>query len=187
VPARSSRRESRRGNSHFPREELEDVARADHFAHAFRERLAFLAGEQATQLVLPRDHLEASLLEHLGAGLDVGGGPGRRGGAGGGDGGSGLGDVGLRVLADHVIRVGRVDVARPRGTGDPLAADQVLVLGSAHRCCPPEGSADANANAGRVARSWIAPARRSTRQTQTSAFAITHATIRRPRIHACRP
>ena len=54
----------------FTREELEDVRRADGFADAFRERLAFLAREQPAELVLARQDVGSDLVEDVRAILD---------------------------------------------------------------------------------------------------------------------
>ena len=93
----------------FAGEELEDLAGARGFADAFGLGLAFFAREQRAELFLAREDLVADLVERFGARLDAAGGPGREGGGGGGDRGVHLGRVALRVLAEHVGQVARVE------------------------------------------------------------------------------
>jgi hypothetical protein len=109
-----------RAPQHFAGEELENVAGAGHFADPFRQRLAFFAREQLAELVLARDDLVADLVEHVRARLHVERGPRGDSGARGGNRLLGLCGVGLRVFADDVAQVGRIDVLGPGRARYPL-------------------------------------------------------------------
>ncbi len=112
---------------HFAGEELEDVPGARRFADAFGQRLAFLARQEAAELVLAREDLRADAVEHVRALLDRACRPRRERRFRRGDRRARLRRVGLRVLADHVADVRRIEVGRGGGAGDPFAGDEIAV------------------------------------------------------------
>ncbi|MNF66278.1 hypothetical protein D3C84_480650 [compost metagenome] len=107
--------------------ELEDIAGAAHFADGLGQGLAFFPGQQRTELFAAGEDFAADLVQRVAARLDTGSRPGRKRGAGGGNGLIDLSGVGLGILADHIGQVGRIDIARIAGSGEPLAADIVVV------------------------------------------------------------
>ena len=114
-------------------EEREDLAGARDFADAFRQGLAFLARQQAAELVLAREDFDAEILfEDVEALLRRRARPGREGGLGGGDRLLGLRLVGLGVFADDIVGVGGIDVPGDAGAVDPFAVDEVLEHGTLH-------------------------------------------------------
>ena len=113
-------------------EEGEDLAGAGGLADAFRQGLAFLARQQAAELVLAGEDLVGGLLQDFVALLRGGAAPGREGSLGGGDRIVQVLNGALRILADDVVGVGRVDVARGVLRAGPFTGDQVLE-GSIHR------------------------------------------------------
>ncbi|MCY1323921.1 hypothetical protein D9M69_93570 [compost metagenome] len=110
----------------FAGEEVEDLAGTHRLADAFDKRLAFLARQQPSELVLAGKDLVGGLPQDRVALEDAGARPGRERSLGRGDRGAGI--VGRRtgIFAHNVIGVGRVDVGNPV-TADPLAGNQVLV------------------------------------------------------------
>ena len=126
MPGRTDGSELARQAQAFAGEELEDVAGARGLADAFGLGLAFFARQQRAELFLAREDLVADLVERVRARLDAAGGPGGKGGGGGGDGGIHLVRVALRVLAEHVGQVARVDVGAVAGAGEPFAVDEVV-------------------------------------------------------------
>jgi len=106
-------------------EEQEDLAGARGFADAFGERLAFLAREQAPELVLAREDLVADLLQRIVALLDAAARPRRQRGARGGDGARGVVRARARERANDVAGVRRIDALGGVGAADPVAGDVV--------------------------------------------------------------
>ena len=89
--------------------------------------LPFLARQQPAQLLLARQDLGADLVQRVEPDLRRARPPAREGGTRARDRVLGLLPVGVAVLADHVVDVGRVDVPARAGPLDPLAGDEVLV------------------------------------------------------------
>ena len=113
----------------FTGKELEDVAGTGSFANAFGACLALFAGEQGAQLFFASQDFIPDFVERVGAGLDATCRPSRKGLLGSGYRGVELGHIGLGVFTDHVCEVGRIQVGRVAGAGEPFAVDQVVVLG----------------------------------------------------------
>jgi hypothetical protein len=107
-------------------EELEDVAGTRDFADGLGQGLAFLARQQVTEFIAACQDLGTRGIEDVEALLRRGHAPGRLRLGGRGDRLLGVLGIRLRVFADHVTCVGRIDVAAGAGAFDPLAADQVL-------------------------------------------------------------
>lgn len=111
-------------------EEFEDMAGPGHFGDALGKGLTLLAGEQQAQLALPPDQFGTDEVEGVGAQLDAGAGPSlacRRRGA---YRLAGSLRVRLRICADDIGHVRRVDVDPDVGPGDPRAGDKICV----HAC-----------------------------------------------------
>ena len=106
-------------------EELEDLAGARRLADAFGQRLALLARQQLAELLPALQDLVAGRVEQVEALLRRAPRPGREGRLGGRDRPLRQRPVGARVLADHVVQIGRVDVVLRVRALDPLAADQM--------------------------------------------------------------
>src|SRR6185436_11517980 len=116
---------------HFAGEELEQIPGARRLAHRLGPGLALLAREQRAELVLAREDLVADLVEHVGARLDRPARPRRRRGLRRPDRGARLGLVRARELADHVGRIGGVNIWRLLARLRPVPVDEILVY--AHR------------------------------------------------------
>ncbi len=109
----------------FGREEQEDLAGANRFTHAFGDGLAFLAREQAAELVLAREDLVADALQDVVALLDRPARPRRKRLLRRGDRAFRRFRVGPSEETDHVAGVRRVDVLGGLRRFEPFARDVV--------------------------------------------------------------
>ena len=120
TPGRTEGTHVAAGAQRLAGEELEDVAGARDLADGLGQGLAFFARQQVAELVAraPGSRLPAaSRMSKRCCGVDRP--QARLRLRGGGDGRARLRGIGLRVLADHVARVRRVDVARGAGAVRP--------------------------------------------------------------------
>ena len=92
-------------------EEVEDLAGPHDFADGFGQRLALFASEQAAEFVAPRQDFCGCPRQDVVPLLRRRARPCRKGGVGGRDRGVSLSGVGLRIFADDVVRVRRIDVS----------------------------------------------------------------------------
>ncbi len=108
-------------------EEGKDLAGADYLAGRFHQRLALLAGQQSSKLLLAADDLVGGFFENIVALLDAGARPRRKGRLRRGDSPLSIGLGAPRVEADHLLRIGRVDVLVGVFALHPFAGDQIAV------------------------------------------------------------
>ena len=111
----------------FAGEEVEDLPGARRFADPFRQRLAFLARQQTSELLAPGENFGRNLEQDVVALLRRRARPGGKRRMRGLDRRIGLGGVGLSVFADDIVGVRRIDVARDARAVDPFAGDEVLM------------------------------------------------------------
>ncbi len=109
-------------------EEIEDLRGAQHLADRLGQRLALLARQELSELVLARDDLVRDLLQNVVALLDARARPGAgKGGACRGDRLLGLLTRGARITADDVAGIGGIDVVGGLGSVDPASGDEILM------------------------------------------------------------
>ena len=111
----------------FTREEVEDLPGPGRLADAFREGLALFARQQAPELLAAGKNFGRGAQQNVVPLLRRRSRPGRERGMRGFNRGVGLSDVGLRIFADKVVCIRRIDVASDTGAVDPFSGDKVLV------------------------------------------------------------
>jgi hypothetical protein len=114
--------------SFSPERRSASPAKKAKIADAFGQRLAFLARQQAAELVLAGEDLVRDLPQHVMALLRGRACPAMAGRLRRGDGRRDIRRGGARVLAHDVVRVGGIDVARHLRALDPFASDEVRLL-----------------------------------------------------------
>jgi hypothetical protein len=108
-------------------EEIEDLPCPRDLSDAFGTGLALLASQELAEFFLTGQNFVGDFLQRVVPLLRRRPRPGRRGSLGGGDRGVRLRRVGVGILADDIVGVGRVDIARGFCAGDPFATDEILV------------------------------------------------------------
>jgi hypothetical protein len=120
-------------------EEIENLTGPGHLSDTFGAGLAFLARQKLAKLFLARHDFIGNFLQRIMTLLRRRARPAGRGRLRCSDGGACLSRIGLRVFSDDVIGIRRIDVARDGRAGDPLAADEILVM-DGHGWCFPDVS-----------------------------------------------
>ncbi len=109
--------------------EREDLSGARDLADALRQCLAFLSRQQATEFVLAGEDFGGDAVERVKPLLRCRARPFGERRLGRGDRLQRLGRIGLRIFADDVIGIRRVDVSADAGTLGPFTGDIVLLNG----------------------------------------------------------
>ena len=117
----------------FAGEEVEDLPGSGRFANSLRKRLALFARKQAPELLTAGENFGRNAQQDVVALLRRRPRPGWKGGARGFDRAVRLHSVGLRVFADDVVGVRRIDVATDSRAADPFSGDKVLVRAHSSR------------------------------------------------------
>ena len=116
-----------RNPQHFASEEVEDLSGSGRLADTLRQRLAFLARQQASELFAAGENFSRDAQQNVMPLLRRRPRPSGKRSVRGLDRSVRLCGVGLRVFADKVVCVRRVDVASDARAVDPFSGDKVLV------------------------------------------------------------